>query len=361
LGQPTELIIDRAHSASLFDVTAVHALDGNKALVLSHREATVDLLDMESDSATRVARKGSGPFELRFPIAFAPHRGASLPRIVDLGRRALISLDSTLRDAPFPTSVDARTDIVPLLAHIPVTATSEGQRLQLFKPDSALFYPRSFRRALILAVEGQVITDTITRFAPIDSGTPVTATYLPDHPLACATGDAGLFVLDPVAQSIRSFTGSVEGPRFDVDQSLLRVQGATLGREEQLNFIRHLNRRALIGANMSAHDSTVERLVRESESDGSVQVFIGNTRPLAAAMVCDKAGGYVLLERFELSREGVGHSGTWVKVSLGQKAASTVLRAPRNIRVFAASGTTLWGVQRDEDDLERLVRMRIPE
>jgi hypothetical protein len=257
--------------------------------------------------------------------------------------------------------VDARTDIVPLLAHIPVTATSEGQRLQLFKPDSALFYPRSFRRALILAVEGQVITDTITRFAPIDSGTPVTATYLPDHPLACATGDAGLFVLDPVAQSIRSFTGSVEGPRFDVDQSLLRVQGATLGREEQLNFIRHLNRRALIGANMSAHDSTVERLVRESESDGSVQVFIGNTRPLAAAMVCDKAGGYVLLERFELSREGVGHSGTWVKVSLGQKAASTVLRAPRNIRVFAASGTTLWGVQRDEDDLERLVRMRIPE
>lgn len=354
------LTVDRVHSEALSDVLAIFGIDSSRALVLSHREATVDLLDIASDTQVRIARKGSGPRELRFPIAFAPERGARLPRVVDLGRRGLISLDSSLRDRPFPTSVDARTDIVPLLSQIPIAAASEADRYQLFKPDSALIYPRSFRRALILAVDGERIGDTVVRFAPDDSATPVIGTYVADQPLACVTSQADLYVLDPVARAVRSFRSGNEGPSRVVEERLLRPNGAMLSTEERLNYLRHVTRRGLISAGMPAHDSTIERPMRDAERDGSLDLLVGALRPLVAAIVCDQDGDYVLLERFEVARESAGNSGVWVKLDLQGLAPPTLLQAPRDIRILSAAGRYIWGLRRDENDLEQLIRMRLP-
>ena len=357
-----ELSPDVQNAEASYGSVALFPLNATEVLQLSHVSATVTHVNVVTGTTRVVARQGSGPTELQFPIGFAPDSGHQWPRVIDLGRRRLVAIDRTLRDRETTLAMSGRADIVSLLAQVPVAGASFGDVRELvLRPDSALFYPRAMRYASVLSVETSTRGDTLVRLRPALDHINAAGTYVANAPLGCTTGDGALLVLDPAAGAVRHFVTSAERAPLRLDSAFRAAAARPLADAERRQLLRHILRQALINEREPASDVTVDSLVQETVRSGYIDRLIGTARPLAASFVCDISGGYVLVEEFAAEREGTGHTGRWLLMPLHAGRERLAFRVPGNVSILAARHEHLWGVIRDDTDLEYVVRLRLPD
>ncbi len=350
-------------SESVTSIVDLMPLDDDSVWILNNADPFLVHLSADGEVVEVQDRRGEGPGELSWPSTL----------VRDDARGRVWVLDSAYRDLRLVDGGEDLTESIDLAAGAeePVHLSSyewlwmnNGGRIWMRVLDGDVVYARpsfsspwiySLWATSVVRVEPQGPAETlVSTFETV--GSPETrfpgATRFLPYPLWTVCADGALALYDPNAHVLRRF--SPRGDATDVvDLPAERAIPVTTDRIFSAVYPQVLRNRVF--TNRPDEDEFYRLVERDYEdrADEFAAVF-----PEFAHIDCDEAGS-IWLQRFDPTSGQMGRGSEWLRIS--SEGVGRTVEFPDSFRPMRFYGDRVWGISRDEFEVDHAAWTELPE